>query len=194
MKIYIIQRTLYIQSKKKYKEVEDEGSMDLKSWKEMPGDPTTRTACGIFTSDCCSWDLALLLNSSIEWIESDQVRYLAYLVLDRRCFPHLLGRQALHHRTQAGTGEIRPERRKRRKLHLALILGGFTLVTVILVILTATRVGTTMHPCPKVCPFTFRGVVRWGGDRHHCLVQRLPARVLHRRDLRALLWAGRIFE
>ena len=83
------------------------------------------------------WDLALLLNSSIEWIESDRVRYLAYLGLIGGAFLIFLTGKRYITAPRLGRVKFGPAR-KRRKLHLALILGGFTLVTVVLVILTAT--------------------------------------------------------
>ena len=99
------------------------GSMDLKmlernAWRSYHQDGLWDIYLGLLL-----WDLALLLNSSIEWIESDLVRYLAYLVLIGGAFLIFWAGKRFITAPRLGRVKFGPAR-KRRQLHLALILAG----------------------------------------------------------------------
>jgi len=132
-------------------------SMDLKTleknaWRSFHQDGLWDIYLGLLL-----WDLALILGSGLAWLENDWLRLLAYLVLISGAF--LLFRAGKRYITAPRLGRVKfGPARKRRKLHLALILSGFILVTVVLVILTATAKNNNASLPPGLPVFFFMGL------------------------------------
>jgi hypothetical protein len=103
------------------------------------------------------WALAIFLGGGLDAVENDLWRLLAYTVLISGAF--LIFWAGKRYITVPRLGQVKfgPER-KRRMLHLALILGGFTLVTVVLVILTATAKSNNASLPPGLPVYLFAGL------------------------------------
>jgi hypothetical protein len=103
------------------------------------------------------WELALILGSGLDWLENEWLRFLFYLVLlGGAWFLFWAGKRYIT-TPRLGLVKFGPAR-KRRKLHLALILGGFTLVTVILFILTLAAKNNNASLPPGLPVFLFSGL------------------------------------
>ncbi len=106
-------------------------AMDLKTleksaWKSFHKDGLWDIYLGLIL-----WALAIFLGSGMEVIENDAWRLFAYTLLIGGAFLVFWAGKRYITIPRLGLVKFGPAR-KRRKLHLALILGGFTLVTLIL--------------------------------------------------------------
>lgn len=132
-------------------------SMDLKmleknAWRSFHQDGLWDIYLGLIL-----WALAIFLGAGMEAVENDVLRLFAYTLLIGGAFLVFWAGKRYITAPRLGRVKFGPAR-KRRKLHLALILGGFTLVTVILVILTAIAKNNNA-PLPQSLPvYLFAGL------------------------------------
>jgi hypothetical protein len=103
------------------------------------------------------WALAIFLGGGLDAVENDLWRLLAYTVLIGGAFLIFWAGKRYITAPRLGRVKFGPAR-KRRMLHLALILGGFTLVTVVLVILTATAKSNNTSLPPGLPVYLFAGL------------------------------------
>jgi hypothetical protein len=103
------------------------------------------------------WDMALILGTGLAWLANDWLRFLLYLILLGGAF--LIFWAGKRYLTVPRLGRVKfGPVRKRRKLHLALVLGGFFVVTLVLFLLTlAAKLNNAPLP-PGLPVFLFTGL------------------------------------
>ena len=133
-------------------DVMDLKTLEKRAWRSFHQDGLWDIYLGLIL-----WALAVFLGGGLDAIENDLWRLVAYTLLISGAF--LVFWAGKRYLTIPRLGQVKfGPARKRRMLHLALILGGFTLVTVVLVILTATAKNTNTSLPPGLPVYLFAGL------------------------------------